>query len=1051
MCIRDSPKPVDSPPRSPQLLTPSKAALEVLNPTKLLPPSSPSESGAVSTGTDSKKATSPRRPGTYRRPRRLSTDNSWGFNRLVDEPPKMHVFSKCTDRVTQALQDAASLNELAETGDEADVESSAECIRAQKPGMRESAGAMPPPKELFPVVEDLESKLRTPQTGIGRELQQPLHDHALNAVEDPVPGYVSEVPLSELIAESQAARAEATKWVPRTVFNYEFGEPRSLITHYAGRDGPTGRIGELSTTPLRFESRFESGNLSKAVQVAPYGYELSMQNDINTQGNTQWFYFACSDMVPGKEYTFWIRNFYKKRSLYNDGMMPVGYSMTEQSKGWKRCGSHICYYKGEHRRSDDRGFLYCLCFKLRFDHADDTVYLANFYPYTYTNLQRHLHELQTHPQRQKTFRRRQLCHSLAGNVIDMLVVTNPAKSPAEMKPRRKVVISARVHPGEVNASWMMKGVLEFLTGDSEAAEELRDVFIFTLIPMLNPDGVINGNYRTSIIGRDLNRQWRDPTLSKMPAIFNAKKLLANLSTQAAQNDTGPVAFYIDLHGHSRAKGVFTYGCAPKRGERTESEMLHATGLPWLIAHNNPSFEFDSCTYNLSKSKASTARIVSYTQCGIAMSYTLEASFMGGLDDIHFTPDALELVGQDLGTSLLGYARFIARHEPDPACPWSTALKESPEHELALCQELLRLLPGMCAGPEPSSEASETEASDDGGSDSDPSAGNVSEELLEILAWEDPEAPAIKPKPKKKRAAKLKKRRELVGTPNIDSRIGTKQRHGKTSTSLACAPGESEGTAASKKKSIVDFKSRAHKSGAQMVQRILQAGHPRQGPPPAVFARASEGDVSNHTARTFRTDRPSGLLPGSDLPDTSVLMANIMKHVMQSSDQPGGFSVTSPVNQTTHKLAHQRRLVPSLPAKKADPPARAPRSFKQCLEAIVKSPRRSSMDPMMTPVDPAQARVRPRTRNRANDKARTPRARSEARRRVPDRLPDVNSTFKGVSTGSVKGMVRPGGRRAKKFGDSVLVGSAAALQQPRGEVESASAGPKREGLYFLSSR
>lgn len=43
---------------------------------------------------------------------------------------------------------------------------------------------------------------------------------------------------------------------------------------------------------------------------------------------------------------------------------------------------------------------------------------------------------------------------------------------------------------------MMKGVIEFLTDpDNEEAKILRDNFVFKIIPMLNPDGVINGNYR----------------------------------------------------------------------------------------------------------------------------------------------------------------------------------------------------------------------------------------------------------------------------------------------------------------------------------------------------------------------------------------------------------------------------------------------------------------------------------------------------------------------------------------------------------------------------
>ena len=36
------------------------------------------------------------------------------------------------------------------------------------------------------------------------------------------------------------------------------------------------------------------------------------------------------------------------------------------------------------------------------------------------------------------------------------------------------------------------GVIEFLTSSQLVAKQLRDKFIFKIIPMLNPDGVING-------------------------------------------------------------------------------------------------------------------------------------------------------------------------------------------------------------------------------------------------------------------------------------------------------------------------------------------------------------------------------------------------------------------------------------------------------------------------------------------------------------------------------------------------------------------------------
>ena len=57
-------------------------------------------------------------------------------------------------------------------------------------------------------------------------------------------------------------------------------------------------------------------------------------------------------------------------------------------------------------------------------HANDTVYFAHCYPYTYTRLNGFLKELQSDPLRSKTFRRRTLCHSLAGNPCDLLTVTS---------------------------------------------------------------------------------------------------------------------------------------------------------------------------------------------------------------------------------------------------------------------------------------------------------------------------------------------------------------------------------------------------------------------------------------------------------------------------------------------------------------------------------------------------------------------------------------------------------------------------------------------------
>ena len=56
----------------------------------------------------------------------------------------------------------------------------------------------------------------------------------------------------------------------------------------------------------------------------------------------------------------------------------------------------------------------------------------------------------------------------------------------------------------------MKGVIDYLIGPSIGAKMLRDNFLFKIVPMMNSDGVINGNTRCSLAGVDLNRSWMDP-------------------------------------------------------------------------------------------------------------------------------------------------------------------------------------------------------------------------------------------------------------------------------------------------------------------------------------------------------------------------------------------------------------------------------------------------------------------------------------------------------------------------------------------------------------
>lgn len=173
-----------------------------------------------------------------------------------------------------------------------------------------------------------------------------------------------------------------------------------------------------------------------------------------------------------------------------------------------------------------------------------------------------------------------------------------------------------MHPGETVSSFIVEGIIQFLIGDSDAAKKLRDTYVFKVIPMLNPDGVVLGNYRTSLSGQDLNRQWIGATARLFPEIFYTKQML---SKTLGSRD---IFMFVDVHGHSRKKNVFMYGCHNKNTDKKNVEKL----FPLVFSKNHQSFSFEDCNFNIQKDKESTGRVVVRREFNVVNSYTLEASF-----------------------------------------------------------------------------------------------------------------------------------------------------------------------------------------------------------------------------------------------------------------------------------------------------------------------------------------------------------------------------------------------------------------------------------------
>lgn len=409
----------------------------------------------------------------------------------------------------------------------------------------------------------------------------------------------------EIYRGSEAATVAEVKEYARWVVGVG-PEPR----HYREKSGP---VPPSSPSLLHFNSRFESGNLRNAFSLSSSEYQLYLSPDTNSKGHIQWFYFSATPTVPVQA-KLSIMNFTKAKCLFVRGMRPW-YKV--QDGIWERLSTPCVYYQNGARTSLKSGKeveFYTLSFEFDFKDAQKPVFFAFSQPYLYSTLQSHLRSLSKY----SFVKRRTLCYSTLGFPIDLITISSPAKARSESAKRDIVVITSRVHPGETPGSWVMESVLKQLC---EEGKSLRDKYVFKLVPMLNPDGVIIGNSRTGIEGADLNRRWRAEDCSAFPQLEALKRLLKKWQAQ------GRLALFCDLHGHAKACNAFLYGCS-KGVEEGFAAYTQVRLFPRILAQLSPFVNYSQCSFKVHKSKSSTARVVMWQELGLSPSYTLESSFFG---------------------------------------------------------------------------------------------------------------------------------------------------------------------------------------------------------------------------------------------------------------------------------------------------------------------------------------------------------------------------------------------------------------------------------------
>lgn len=97
--------------------------------------------------------------------------------------------------------------------------------------------------------------------------------------------------------------------------------------------------------------------------------------------------------------------------------------------------------------------------------------------------------------------------SLGNLDIPIMKITNKNEDSGLFEEKPIIVIIGRQHPGETHSSFIIHGFLNFLLSKEIISHKFREMYETWVIPIVNPDGVVTGNYRSNLQGKDMNRHF----------------------------------------------------------------------------------------------------------------------------------------------------------------------------------------------------------------------------------------------------------------------------------------------------------------------------------------------------------------------------------------------------------------------------------------------------------------------------------------------------------------------------------------------------------------
>lgn len=342
-------------------------------------------------------------------------------------------------------------------------------------------------------------------------------------------------------------------------------------------------------------SQFDSGNIQVLNLDSPDNIQLAINKD-NQSEFYQWFHFKLHS-TPFVEHKLHINDL--ANSAYPEGWKDYQAVASYDRETWFRVDTSF---------TGDQLII-------EFTPEYESVYFAYFPPYSY---ERHL-DLIAQAQLNFDCKHELLGHTLDGRELNLLIIGGPNQldEPDQKQVKNKVWVTARQHPGETMAEWLIEGLLDrLLDEDDGVAKSLLQNNIFYVVPNMNPDGGARGHLRTNAVGVNLNREWQSPSLEKSPEVYYVCNKM---------QETG-VDIFLDIHGDEALPYSFVAGGEGNPNYSEHIKMLENT-FKQSLTDTTPEFQdvfgYEKDEANKANLTVATNAVGNKFNC---MAYTLEMPF-----------------------------------------------------------------------------------------------------------------------------------------------------------------------------------------------------------------------------------------------------------------------------------------------------------------------------------------------------------------------------------------------------------------------------------------